>query len=248
MINLKKMFVEDNNTLNNRNSGINFNKNNNNKNNRNNFFTNKENKNYDENDFFKINNRFSNSEKSFNLLSNSNKENSFQNRNNFEENNPFKENRSNSFFNNSYNKWEDLREENNNNSIQNKIKTGASEVKNMMKNALSKTISNLPQTLNKFSPFLKNENYSNETYEDSFLNEDNFNNNNNYKNRRNNRLTSRPSSTNLFGINTNQLSNSLMQPESQIDINEYNLSVCVSNYDMKYIGTEEVILYQIDLY
>ena len=241
------MFVEDNNNINNRNSGINFNKNNNNKNNRNNYFTNKENKNYDENDFFKINNRYSNSETSFNLLSNSNKENNFQNRNNFEEKNPFKENRSNSFFNNSYNKWEDLREDNNSNSIQNKIKTGASEVKNMMKNALSKTISNLPQTLNKFSPFSKQNNYSNETYEDSFLNEDNYN-NNNYKNKRNNRLTSRPSSTNLFGINTNQLSNSLKQPESQIDINEYNLSVCVSNYDMKYIGTEEVILYQIDLY
>ena len=241
------MFVEDNNNINNRNSGINFNNNNNKKNNRNNYFTNKENKNYDDNDFFKINNRYSNSETSFNLLSNSSKENNFQNRNNFEEKNPFKENRSNSFFNNSYNKWEDLREDNNNNSIQNKIKTGASEVKNMMKNALSKTISNLPQTLNKFSPFSKQNNYSNETYEDSFLNEDNYN-NNNYKNKRNNRLTSRPSSTNLFGINTNQLSNSLKQPESQIDINEYNLSVCVSNYDMKYIGTEEVILYQIDLY
>ena len=239
------MFVEDNNILNNRNSGINFNKNNNNNNNRNNFFKNKENKNYDENDFFKINNHYSNTEKSFNLLSNSNKENPFQKKNNFEEKNLFKENKSNSFLNNSYNKWEDLKEDNNKNSIQNKIKSGASEVKNMMKNALSKTISNLPETLNKLSPFSKNDNY-NDSYEESFLNEDNFNNNNNYK--RNNRLSSRPSSTNLFGINTNKLSNSLIQPESQIDINEYNLSVCISNYDIKYIGTEEVILYQIDLY
>ena len=230
------MFVDNELNNNNRNSGKNFNSNN-----LNTFYNKKENQ-KEENFFYSK----SQNTKSFDLLNNNNNNNNKENIN------------VKRYLNNSYNKWEDLNENiNEKNSLQKKVKKGASEVKNMMKNALSKTISNFPETINKISPFSKNNNFKPENYEDSFLNENNFHNsnyrnsnfndNNNYYNR-NNRLSSRPSSLNLFGINSKDLSNSIKQNENQIDINEYNLSIFVSNFEIKYIGTEENIYFQIDLY
>ena len=143
--------------------------------------------------------------------------------------------KSNSFFNNDFNRNNNL--EGNNyleeeNSVKNKIKIGASKAKNYLKNSIKNTIIKLPETINKLSsPFLPNqENFDNNNIEDNFLND-------NYS------LISRPS--NVFGINTNSLSKEF---NNKIDINEYNLSVFISDYEIKYFENKELIYFKINLY
>ena len=142
--------------------------------------------------------------------------------------------KSNSFFNNDFNRNNNL--EGNNyleeeNSVKNKIKIGASKAKNYLKNSIKNTIIKLPETINKLSsPFLPNqENFDNNNIEDNFLND-------NYS------LISRPS--NVFGINTNSLSKEF---NNKIDINEYNLSVFISDYEIKYFENKELIYFKINL-
>ena len=179
-----------------------------------------------DNNYLNYSNSFttSSSGKSFDLLS---KQNNIDNDNlNFT---------SNSFFKNNYNRNNDLQDNiiKEKKTFKNQIKQEVSQIGNLIKN----TISKVPETINKISPFSNNEqsnltNYNNEN--DNFLSD-------NYK------IISRPSSANSFGINSNSF-NSLLQSKDQIDINEYNLSVCVSNCESKYSGTEEIIFFQIDLY
>ncbi len=176
-----------------------------------------------ENNFF---NRYSTSiGSSFDLLDNKEINNNNNNLN-------FK---SNSFFNNDFNRNNNL--EGNNyleeeNSVKNKIKNGASKAKNYLKNSIKNTIIKLPETINKLSsPFLPNqENFDNNNIEDNFLND-------NYS------LISRPS--NVFGINSNSLNKEL---NNKIDINEYNLSVFISDYEIKYFENKELIYFKINLY
>ena len=179
-----------------------------------------------ENNYFNYNNKFINSSsgRSFDLLKKNNNDNDNLNFT------------SNSFFKNNYNRNNDLEDKlvEEKKTFKNQLKNEASEIGHFIKNSISK----VPETLNKISPFSNNQNPN--------LKNNNNNENNNFLND-NYRIISRPSSANLFGINSNSL-NSLSQSKDQIDINEYNLSVCVSNFETKYSGTEEIIFFQIDLY
>ena len=180
-----------------------------------------------ENNYFNYSNTFTNSSsgKSFDLLDN--------NSNNNNDNLNFI---SNSFFKNNNNINNDLEDKlvKEKKTFKNQLKQEVSEIGNFIKNSISK----VPETINKISPFSNNQNsnliINNNNENDNFLS-DNY------------RILSRPSSANLFGINSNSL-NSLSQSKDQIDINEYNLSVCVSNFEIKYSGTEEIVFFQIDLY
>lgn len=112
----------------------------------------------------------------------------------------------------------------------NEDKSVPSQTASMFSNAFSNTLQQIPNTYsNLTNPFGIANNSSTEG----------------------NDAESKRTSTfsNVFGINQNPLSSSkLSQPKSQININKYQLSACVSNFETKLAGAQEVILFKIDLY
>lgn len=116
-----------------------------------------------------------------------------------------------------------------------------SQTISMFSNAISNTFQNIPNTFSNLTkPFANNNNKTN-----------NFQINNNFFGTSSQDDNKPQGSFNtVFGINPgpNTFSSSLSQPKSQINLNQFQLSSYISNFETKIVGAEEVIYFKIDLY